>query len=813
MQDEAEGTPLELLFTVGLETRDYLRSVVLPTLRSRVLGGSRRYVRDGILAVTSPLAGAIPAQLHSSMERVPESVQRGSNLVNFGVLNPGRNGFSNPANDQVMWWRLWEIGLTAAELNLHVLIVPSPRLPFGVRLPYDFPFCFFGRRTTAWDSVGIFIQTEVCFNFELLECAENDRILWLLIHGEGNAAKGLLICVYAPPGGDVSFWMDLLREREVVKKASGAAYTIIAGDLNLHLQHLVKHDASCTCSHCKPSAADTSIWHLLCIAGFHCLNPCGVATHSSGTIIDLILCDSLDLQLPIATVKPPGSVALSDHSLVLNSVPGKIHHDTIVGFGRVAWTSGDEWDAALARIDSELFTLASIIQDITHTVGSGDFVSRKGPRFRRRIIDLAVWVRDAWYTVIGHLCSATRVSKSGGVKRPRRAVPFLTVNASLFRSSIEAIELTSRRHMVNTYLELRKSDRLAAERFLASKIKPSSTYTLALTDTTTGLRLSTPDTIYALQEDMERRAQRTLARDTCITSAAKRYVSEVRQALTSAISAAVPTPAFTEEELDAVLHSFNKSARTLRCPYIAVKSPVGGGRRLTLALANMFLRFGVVSTTSALREINHIHKKGPKIVRSIECLRPISFASDLAAVTDGLLRLRTLPQLREFWGASQGGGVHEALANVMAVVLLAQLRCLCSLPLILIFIDLSHAFDEADKDDMRIALYQAGIGGHLWLLYDGSLSTDHSRVHTGDFISEEFSMLGGTAQGRRISTDMFNGVIRFLHDLISHFSAGVGVWSNQGTRFTLQRAQSTSPAVFLPYVTNTVSRLGNSILA
>ena len=181
-------------------------------------------------------------------------------------------------------------------------------------------------------------------------------------------------------------------------------------------------------------------------------------------------------------------------------------------------------------------------------------------------------------------------------------------------------------------------------------------------------------------------------------------------------------------------------------------------------------------------------------------------------MTNCLFRLRTLPQLREFCSASQGGGVHEALANVLAVVL-ARLRCLCALPLMLIFIDLSHAFDEADKDDMRIALYQAGTGGQLWLLFDDLLSADHSRVHAGDFTFEEFNMVGGIAQGRRISIDMLIGVIRFLHDLISQFSAGVGVWSNQGASFTLHRSPFVSPGEFLPYGTNIVSHLGNSIMA
>ena len=91
-----------------------------------------------------------------------------------------------------------------------------------------------------------------------------------------------------------------------------------------------------------------------------------------------------------------------------------------------------------------------------------------------------------------------------------------------------------------------------------------------------------------------------------------------------------------------------------------------------------------------------------------------------------------------------------------------ELRMCCSLPLILIFIDLCHAFDEADKDDMRLALFEAGVEGKPWLLLDDLLASDHSRIHPGDYVSSVFALAHGTAQGRRVSTDMFNGVIRFF---------------------------------------------------
>ena len=40
-------------------------------------------------------------------------------------------------------------------------------------------------------------------------------------------------------------------------------------------------------------------------------------------------------------------------------------------------------------------------------------------------------------------------------------------------------------------------------------------------------------------------------------------------------------------------------------------------------LANLCLTLGLYASTATFREFNHIHKKGPRIVRAITCLRPI----------------------------------------------------------------------------------------------------------------------------------------------------------------------------------------------
>ena len=134
----------------------------------------------------------------------------------------------------------------------------------------------------------------------------------------------------------------------------------------------------------------------------------------------------------------------------------------------------------------------------------------------------------------------------------------------------------------------------------------------------------------------------------------------------------------------------------------------------------------------------------------------------LGATLDALILLRCRDRLAEFWGPDQAGGSFEALASVLAVVLLAQLRNALALPLILVFVDLATAFDVADRDDMRVAAFAAGIPGRLWLLLDDLLSMDHCRVHFGDLQSDVFKLSCGTAQGRRLSIHLFNGQMRFF---------------------------------------------------
>ena len=80
------------------------------------------------------------------------------------------------------------------------------------------------------------------------------------------------------------------------------------------------------------------------------------------------------------------------------------------------------------------------------------------------------------------------------------------------------------------------------------------------------------------------------------------------------------------------------------------------------------------------------------MVRSVSCLRAVSFSSDMAAFLDALALGRCKPLLEDFWGVEQCGGIFAALTCVLCVVPVGQLRIAFGLPLILIFLDLVADF-------------------------------------------------------------------------------------------------------------------------
>lgn len=100
-------------------------------------------------------------------------------------------------------------------------------------------------------------------------------------------------------------------------------------------------------------------------------------------------------------------------------------------------------------------------------------------------------------------------------------------------------------------------------------------------------------------------------------------------------------------------------------------------------------------------------------------LRPVSQASDMSAIQDGLWLTRCKPFLERFSSLSQFGGKYDAIALLVAVMLHVQIRDYQGLMSYVLFADMKQAFDFANKDLMLYMCYLAGITATEWLLlYD-----------------------------------------------------------------------------------------------
>ena len=115
---------------------------------------------------------------------------------------------------------------------------------------------------------------------------------------------------------------------------------------------------------------------------------------------------------------------------------------------------------------------------------------------------------------------------------------------------------------------------------------------------------------------------------------------------------------------------------------------------------------------------------------------------------------------------------------------------------------------------MLSALWDAGVRGRLWKVIDDMLRNDSCRIRLGSFVSEGFTLVDGTAQGRMISMYMFNGIIKVLQDVLERFTNGVGGWTTRWPRKALQLAaiknQSPQTDCALQNVSNLAQQLSAS---
>lgn len=129
--------------------------------------------------------------------------------LNLAIFNTGRTGFAQLGTDTILFLRLWEVGLALAERDVHLCVVPGPRLPPGFALPEGYRYVWWGAQTLSWATVGILMLPELENSVKILLEDGEKRVMWLGVETglPGLEMIGILICaIYGPPGGDGVFW-------------------------------------------------------------------------------------------------------------------------------------------------------------------------------------------------------------------------------------------------------------------------------------------------------------------------------------------------------------------------------------------------------------------------------------------------------------------------------------------------------------------------------------------------------------------------------------------------------------------------------
>jgi len=148
-------------------------------------------------------------------------------------------------------------------------------------------------------------------------------------------------------------------------------------------------------------------------------------------------------------------------------------------------------------------------------------------------------------------------------------------------------------------------------------------------------------------------------------------------------------------------------------------------------------------------------------VRKVANLRPISQATDMAAVQDGLWLLRSPFLLEHFTGLSQMGGKFDTIAVIIALILHIQIRHLQGLDTYILFADLKWAFDTADQETLLVTCYLAGIVETEWLLLFDFFLMDSAFIQLNGVLSAALKLRAGVPQGRKFAVQSFTSLMVF----------------------------------------------------
>ena len=260
------------------------------------------------------------------------------------------------------------LGLTASlqAAGVALAILAEPRFGPGMVWPEWTGYEFFGERESEAASVAALILREASASIAVIPGVGDARAVWVELEapkpglassGTGQPGHGvratLVLGVYAPHAHydravRQAFWDKRLSElRSLRARVRFADHELVVlGDFNLHLGELA--DANVR----YEQALDRDVFTMLQARdGFDCTirNPCGVATHVSGTAVDVVMATrAIDLRVEVEVVG--GGGVPSDHARLLVRLRGSFHAREESRLGVVRWDPEGAWDEALVKV-------------------------------------------------------------------------------------------------------------------------------------------------------------------------------------------------------------------------------------------------------------------------------------------------------------------------------------------------------------------------------------------------------------------------------------------------------------------------------
>ena len=613
----------------------------------------------------------------------------------------GQGAFGRFADAGLNFDRMISVAAKLLEQQVTVAVISEPKLGEHVRWPADMEYQFLGARTEDPGSVAILVHNSIVDQVLEIPNLGTEKAIWVRI---GCNPGLLLLAVYGPHAGTKmhireTFWESRFSELQVLRQKPEFANCklICLGDFNLHFPVLGAANTR------MATRLDKRLQELFTsMAGFDCLlfNPTDVATHASGSIIDVVAatpalnpmvsvewCDEGLLRSDHAFIK----VALPDEPFTVSVEPER---------GEARWGTGAEWEQALESVNHALAFIAGWAATILTNAEILSWVQKgckKGARLY--LLNKACWWRSVVVTLAGHFSGIVVLA---GPKAQNRDLfseiqKHLDINwdeeDALFDDNETLCDMQASLHKdrVAKYMRLSQCDKQAAQSFLTKLLKPKIPIRTGFFNPSTGERLGEYETMLHLARDVETRSLAANSGNPGFNSWIAKHCNTLRKLAMKSCDVE-PTFFIDFEELLGLIKGMTLNRASVHFPRRLFSASSTEGHILTWTLVNLFFNMGLLPS-SWFRIISPVRKRGPAIVTHTANIRPISYVSDLEGVFDLCWLDAHKTFLEEYSGSAQAGGKFEALLMALGLITAAQERRNLGLQTYILKADLLQGFD------------------------------------------------------------------------------------------------------------------------